>query len=290
MSMSAEQAENQPPTPPEPEPKRKLSLTMLFWGIFAVVILTGGSTLWFSRGDNMQPGNNLVDLTPTPTSSPTLLPTPVTPPAQSLFYDTFANNEHGWSLAGDSQGYRTLTGDTLTLVNRNPDTTFIESVPLNTNLSNYQISVDFTVNEGDARDGTGLYLRGDSNLDHDYRVDVNGNGTIDIVKEWLDDNLAQQETSLYYPHPVANLKPEGQQNTLTVIMLDSTIVVEINGLVQATVYDSSYATGQIALFARHGITSSGISVAFHRVEIDRLALPSDVLTPTPSVTPAGSNP
>jgi hypothetical protein len=290
MSMPTEQAENQPPTPPEADPKRKVSLAVLLWGIFAVVVLTGGSTLWFSRGEQTQPVGGLVNPTATPTTSSKGLPTPVTPPPQALFYDTFVNNDHGWSLAGDSQGYRTLTNGTLTLVNRNPGTTFIESVPLDSDLSNYQMSVDFTITSGDARDGTGLYLRGDSNLDHDYRVDVNGNGTLDIAKEWLDDDLAQQETSLYYPHLVPNLRPLGKQNTLTVIMLDSTIVVEINGLVQATVYDSSYATGQIALFARHGVTSGGISVAFHRVEIDRLAMPSDLLTPTPTATPADGNP
>jgi hypothetical protein len=156
----------------------------------------------------------------------------VTPPAQSFFYETFANNNHGWSLAGDSVQYRLLVNHSLILVNGNPGTTFVESVPTsNTNLSNYQVSVDFTIELGDKNDSTGLYLRGDSDLDHDYRVDVNGDGTIDVVKEWLDANLNQQTTTLFAPQQDHDLLPMGQSNTLTVIMLGNTLVVEVNSFV-----------------------------------------------------------
>jgi Domain of Unknown Function (DUF1080) len=293
MSTSTEQAENRPPVHPPAAPKKRISLAAIVCGGLAIIALVGGSLLWLLQG-SAKPAGKAVRATPTATatSTPTWAPTQTTPPADAIFYDTFANNYHGWSQIGDNVEYRLLTDNMLILVNKNPNTPLIESVPPNTPFSNYQISVDFSINQGDARDSTGLYLRGDSNLDHDYRVDVNGNGTIDIVKEWLDENLTQQTTTLYAPHRASYLKPLYQQNTLTVIMLDSTIVVEVNGFVLATVYDSSYTDGQIALFARHGKTSSGINVSFTRVEIDRLASPTDMLTPTPTptISPTAGNP
>lgn len=283
MSMSTEQAQNQPPTPP-PARKRPPGVVLACVAAIIIVVL-GGSLFWMVRSKSSTPG--VAKATPTATAMPTWEPTEVTPPALSIFYDTFANDSHGWSLGGNGGYYRILVNNTLILADTNPGTPIVEVVPTN-NLDNYVISTDFTINQGDANDGTGVYLRGDSTLDHDYRIDINGDNTIDIAKEFLDSNQSAQSTLLFPRQHASYLKPPGQQNTLMVIMLGPTITVEINNLVVATVDDASYTNGQIALFARHGSTSSGVTVSFSRVEIDRLASPFATPTPTPTLTPTAT--
>ncbi|GAC1565918.1 MAG: hypothetical protein NVS3B14_05340 [Ktedonobacteraceae bacterium] len=204
-------------------------------------------------------------LTPEPTFSTT--PSLVVP-TQAIFYDTFIDNSHNWELS-DLDGYiRVLSDGMLILADLNPQTTLVESLPNDILYDNFSITVDFTIAKGDANDSTGLYLRGDNNLDHDYRVDINGNNTFDIAKEYLDTNDVPQTTMLVGPQSSSALRPLGQENTLTVIMKGTQIVVLINQEVVSSVTDSDYAKGQIALFARHGSTSNGVVVSFSLVEIE----------------------
>jgi len=279
MSTSTEQ--EQTPASVPPERHKRPSRLVLVCLVTAVVILLGGSLfgiLW-KRG-NGTPGGAQATASPTPTATPTWMPTAVTPPPNSLFYDTFQNNSHGWSLASNDGYYRILVNNSLILANTNPNTPMIESVPTSTNLTDYMISVDFTINRGDAHDSVGLYLRGDSRLDHDYRIDINGNKTLDVAKEWIDPQATQpdQETMLRNPIRTSLLNPLGQQNTLSVTLLGPKLTIVLNNETLFTLIDSSYTSGQAALFVRHGSSSSGVNVSFSRVEIDSLA----TLTPTPA--------
>lgn len=205
-----------------------------------------------------------------------------------MFYDTFISNSHGWPLGSNGGYFRIMTNDALILSDTNPNTPLVEAVPTITNLDNYVVSTDFTINQGDANDGMGLYLRGDGTLDHDYRFDINGNNTFDVVKEYLDTNQSGQEVMLVPPTHSEYLRPPGHLNTLTVFMIGPSITVEINNIVVATANDAAYTNGQIALFARHGATSSGVTVSFTRFEIDRLASPFMTPVPTPTLTPTST--
>lgn len=279
INMPAEQAEHHPP-PPHDVPKN-ISATLLLCVAVIVFSLVGSSAFWLLRtGHNASGHTNKSIFSTTPASSPTGTPIEITPPAQSTFYDTFVDNRHGWSLSGTSGDVRMLTNARLILANTNTDSILIESVPTSTTLDDYVMSVDFTLNLGDAHDSTGLYLRGDSHLDHDYRIDINGNKTIDIVKEWLDNTQTPQSTFLMTPQVTHWLNPAGSSNTLTVFMIDQTITVLLNNIAITTVTDPSYVSGQVALFVRHGSSSKGAMYSFSRVEIDRLASPFATPTPT----------
>jgi hypothetical protein len=282
MSASTEQ-ENLPPT--APSARRRPPVMVLVCVALLIIALVGGSLFWLLRGA-LNRSTGLAKGTPTITATDTPIwsPTAVTPPPQSMFYDTFMNNGHGWSLTSDSTDFRLLVDNMLILANANPNTTLVESVPTNTNLGDYLVSMDFTINQGGRGDSTGLYLRGDSNLDHDYRVDINGDNTVDIAKEWLDTNQNPQATMLFAPQATHYLKPLGMQNTLTVIMIDQTITLLINNQALTTLSDVSYGNGQIALFVRHGTSTRGSIASFSRVEIDHLGSPFATPTPTPTVT------
>jgi hypothetical protein len=59
------------------------------------------------------------------------------------------------------------------------------------------------------------------------------------------------------------------QNTITVNLNGSQLQLLLNNVKVSTVNDSDYATGQVALFARAGGDSSGVTVTFSRVEVDK---------------------
>ncbi len=279
MNTPAEPVENRPSTPPQGW-KKKPVLVLVCLAV-AVLLLVGGSFSWLFLTDNHNPAratNNPV--LATATASPTWMPTEVTPPAASTFYDTFVNNKHGWSLSGTGGDLRILTNKRLILANMNPNTTLIESVPTSTTLDNYVMSVDFTLNLGDAHDSVGFYVRGDSHLDHDYRIEITGNKTVDIAKEWLDSTQTPQSTILVSPQATHLLNPPGKSNTLTVFLIDQTITVLLNNVALTTITDPTYTSGQVALFVHHAHSSRGAIYSFSRVEIDRLASP--FATPGPA--------
>ncbi|HVU70382.1 MAG TPA: hypothetical protein VHD63_24855, partial [Ktedonobacteraceae bacterium] len=267
MSTSTEQAPNHLP---ESSKKRKPILVLACVALI-VIVISGASMFWLTRSKGNPPAIHHPSASPTATMArPILTPNALTPSSLAMFYDAFAGNFNGWYLGSNGGYFRIMVNDSLILADTNPRTTMIESFPTLTNLDNYVVSVAFTINQGDGNDGTGLYLRGDSRLDHDYRIDVNGNNTVDIVKEYLDANQASQTTTLAPATHTAYLNPPGQSNTLTVLMIDQQIIVEINNIVVLTATDAAYTNGQVALFARHGATSKGVTVSITRVEIDRL--------------------
>jgi hypothetical protein len=277
MRMPMERAKK--PSSTTTHAKRKPTIVIACF-ISLVLVLVGASLFWALRTKSIQSATKAPVLA-TATAFPTWTPTPITPPAGSLFYDTFADNSHGWSVSGEAGYYRILVDNLLILADTHPDTFLVEPVPTeNLELKDYVVNVDFTINQGDQDDSTGIYLRGDSVLDHDYRVDINSNGTIDVVKEWLGAEQTPQTTLLVPPQASPFLRPPGKSNQLSVIMLGPTITVSINNVVVTMISDSSYASGQVALFAHAGtISTAGIVVSFTKVEIDELTSP--LLTPTP---------
>lgn len=285
MSTSTEQAPNHPLESPR---RGKPSRAVLAYVAAITIVIIGGSMFWLT-GSKSSSVVTHHQPTPTATSAPlTLTPNELTPSLLAIFYDTFPGNFRGWSLGSNGGYFRIMVNNSLILADTNPKSTLIESFPTITNLDNYVVSIDFTINQGDANDGTGLYLRGDGTLDHDYRIDVNGNNTLDIAKEYLDSQQASQTNILAPSVHSEYLKPPGYHNTLTVIMIGPEITVEINNIVALTTRDPAYTNGQIALFARHGATSSGVTVSFTRVEIDRLASQFMTPVPTPTLTPTTS--
>src|SRR3989441_1848651 len=125
----------------------------------------------------------------TPTPTPTVLSTP-----QPLFFDDFADKSKGWYL-GSASGYtRVIDNNTLTLADTN-HSILTESLPTNTTFGDFMVTVSFTLLQANQDDSMGLYLRGDSNLDYDYRIDIYGNNTYAISKEFLDASKSQQVRS-----------------------------------------------------------------------------------------------
>jgi hypothetical protein len=203
------------------------------------------------------------DRTSTPTQVPMLQGT-----VQPLFSDNFVNNKNGWSVVSvPGSGYtRTLQNNALTLADTEHNV-LIESVPTSSTFKNFSITTTFTLMQADKNDSVGLYIRGDSNLDHDYRVDIFGNDTYAISKETLNANNELEQTFLIHPSRTNALKSIGQRNVLTIAMQGPTMTAQINGKTVHTLSDTAYTHGQIALFVENGPTSNGVTAIFHSLVI-----------------------
>ena len=250
------------------QPKR-ITHIMLFALIVMLLLLSIGSFFFIQRssGKGSQLATNTE--TPTPTPSPTSIYLE-TPPAQSEFYDTFKNNALGWSVSSTAGYYRTIKPGELTLMNTNRGTTLVESLPTNTIFDNFTVIVDLTILKASLDDSVGIYIRGDSNLEHDYRIDLNGDGTFDIAKEYLDSRNNPRSVILAGPKSDSALNPQGEHNTITLTMNGSQLQLFINNMKVSVVTDSDYIAGQVALFAHLGEDSQDVTASFSRVEIDKL--------------------
>lgn len=237
--------------------------------VLLIVIILGASLFAYysSRGvgENGKP-TPIGAVRPSPTAT-LVIPTPT----QAVFYDTFRDNRNSWALSNQDGFLRQIVNGRLLLTNSNPLTTLVESLPNVTRYSDFTLTIAFTIEQGNADDAVGIYLRGDSTLDHDYRIDINGDHTFDIAKEYLDQQSMPQALMLDGPKHITMLHPNGQLNSIVVTAQGASISVQINNTQVSSVVDDDYASGQIAFFVRHGATSPAASMAVSSVEIDRLS-------------------
>ena len=250
-----------------PRPRRGLYVLLIATIITVLLVLSFGGFIFIQISKGKGPHSVTRTETPTPTPTPINM---VTPPPQSVFYETFINNDQGWSTLSTAGYYRSVEPGELMLTNTNPGTTLIESLPTNAIYDNFAVSIDLTILKAVGNDSAGVYIRGDSNLDHDYRIDLRGNNTIDIAKEYIDSNNRLHSIVLNGPYELSLLNHPGVKNTITVIMNGSQLQLFYNQVKVSTVNDSDYTVGQVALFAYASENSSGVRVSFTRVEIDKL--------------------
>ncbi|MBV9708166.1 MAG: hypothetical protein JO125_12240, partial [Chloroflexi bacterium] len=197
--------------------------------------------------------------------TPTLIPSPSATP-QALFEDSFTDNRKGWYL-NDASGYTRVLGKnglTLAVINHKELT---ESLPTNATFDDFVVTATFTLRRADENDSVGLYVRGDSNLDHDYRVEVFGDNRYAVSKQFLDSDNNVVSTFLAPPTYTALLKPLGQPNTIAVMMKGASLRLFINNRAVYSVTDTDYTSGQIALFVENGNSSDGVTATFSYVSV-----------------------
>ncbi len=199
--------------------------------------------------------------TPLPTATPDLSQTP-TP----LFDENFLDNSKGWALTNSPDFTRTLDGNQLVLAVTNHNI-LTETVPNNGAFGDCTVTISFTLLKADANDSVGVYVRGDGLLFHDYRIDIFGNNTVALSKEYLDADKKPQTLQFERTSRISALASIGKPNMLKIIMKGPYILLQINSVTIKTMVDSDYARGQIALFVNNGPTSNGATAAFSSVEI-----------------------
>ena len=233
---------------------RKRIVFTVFSLILLLVVVTGGIAVILNLNNK------------TSSSHAKQAPTSTTDTVEPLFIDHFSDNSKGWSV-GNVGGYTRAVNDNMLLLADTKHNVLVESVPTPRTFADFSITTTFTLLQADANDSVGLYVRGDSNLDHDYRIDIFGNAHYAISKETLNAKNDLDQTYLVRPTSSSILKPIGQKNTLTVTMQGSLMVMQMNGKTMRKLNDTGYTRGQIALFVSNGATSSGVKAAFHDLMI-----------------------
>lgn len=278
------------------ETHRSRQRRLLIWFAVAILVIVSCSALVMAkitanndRAHAQQsptvtgvPTKNAITPTPSVTASPSpsLTATPTT-----LFAEDFVNNSKQWAITNVPGLVRTMQNDQLVL-SVNGGRILTESIPSSTSFSDFTLIAEYTLNTAGNDDRVGLYVRGDSNLDHDYRIDILGDNTVTISKEYLDDTNQPQSVELARKSNVSAIHPLGHPNTLQVELNGPTLSVMINDKpVISSLYDADYSHGQIALFVNNSSNSTaGVTAYFSSIEIDSIPNPLPMPTPTPSVT------
>ncbi|TMD67781.1 MAG: hypothetical protein E6I91_06055 [Chloroflexi bacterium] len=248
--------------------KRKSVIVGLITAFLCLLLLVASGTIFFfiQQQAGKATGSNRQTVTPTATMTKIARSPTIPLVNRPLFFDNFADKSKGWSL-GSAPGYkRMIDNSTLRLANSSHKI-LTESLPTETIFTDFIVTVAFTIVKADKDDSVGLYVRGDSNLDHDYRIDIYGNNTYAISKELLNANKTPLVNTLVNPSSTSVLHPVGQQNILTVMMKGPLLVLLINTRVTSSVTDTDYTAGQIALFVQNSPTSSGVEASFKSIVV-----------------------
>ena len=243
--------------------KRRRYVIALVCVLLLLILSTGA--VWFVTRVNGTKG--IMQTTPTrPVPAAAYARATATALATPLFIDDFTNNKHGWSTDDVTGFTRSVQNNTLTLIDTN-HTVLVESLPTNVTFKNFSLTATFTLTQADEHDSIGLYLRGDSNLDHDYRINIYGNSTYAMSKESLDTQNNVVTTFLIPPTHTSFLNPIGQQNMINVTMNDIELTMQLNGHLVGSVTDADYKQGQIALFVSNSPASESTTATFSYIAI-----------------------
>lgn len=248
---------NQPP-----EGKRKPKIGLIVGVIVLLVVLIGGS---FGAYTYLKHHN-----TPT-TTAVTSTPT-ATPSVPPLFKDTFQNNNSGWDLTSEAEKFSVKVGGGTLVLEDDENRLLPELVPNPTNFSNFRLSVDAILSKGTQDNGYGVYIRAASNqnseLATDYRFEIYGDGTYDIFKGTVDANGNSTSNPMIKYNSNAAIQKAGSINHLTIVASGPSMTFIVNGKTVATVTDSSYTSGSIALFVSNVQgTTPGAAATFSNLYI-----------------------
>ncbi|MBX5457018.1 MAG: DUF1080 domain-containing protein [Thermogemmatispora sp.] len=240
-------------------------LVLVIGSILALVLVGSVLILILSLYSQPATSRNHVATSASPSPSPDVL-IQAHPAVTPLFSDSFANNSKGWDTTGGPGFSKTIANHALTMTDRN-HRILVAPLPVQQAFSDFQITVDMTLESGDSNDSMGIYMRGDDQLANDYRVDIFGDATYAISKEvtGLDGNTQVRILSGIFANKA--IKPLGQQNEVTVIIKGNHIVLGVNGHLIASVTDNSYTSGMIALFVSNGTSSPAATAAITSVAV-----------------------
>lgn len=179
-------------------------------------------------------------------------PAIVTPGITPLFHDTFQNNKANWALTAPTGAKVTLAGGKMILESDN-NKLYQEPFPGGKTYGDFRLDVDAGLTGGDAKNGYGVYVRGASAQNDPlglfYRFEVYGDGYFYIYKGSLDANGTLQVQSIAQSQQASNaVNLKGKMNHLTIIAQGSKLTWLINGTQVASLTDSSYKSGTMALF------------------------------------------
>jgi 3-keto-disaccharide hydrolase len=176
----------------------------------------------------------------------------VTPKETPLFADNFSNDAHGWNLQSSSGMYRVTLGKGVLGLQVERHNILWELLPGERTFSNFTLTVNADLIQGDQNNGYGVYIRGTSNRETDlatyYRFELYGDGSYAIFKGTSDShgNLIVTKMVNYTLNSAINRM--GEVNHIIIIANGAFLSFMLNGQLLSTLKDTSFSSGVIALF------------------------------------------
>jgi hypothetical protein len=174
------------------------------------------------------------------------------PKGTPLFSDSFSSNIFGWNLQSVEGHYAVTVGKNLLTIECDDQKLLWDLLPGEHNFTNFAVTFDATLSQGDQNNGYGIYLRGKSDATNDlakyYRFELYGDGSYAVFKGSTDSPGKLIDTRLYGYTGNMAINKQGKVNHVLVIANGSQFTFAVNGQIVQTVTDSSYAGGTLALF------------------------------------------
>ena len=176
-------------------------------------------------------------------------PVPQSPP---LFSDRFLDDANGWNLQSSPGNYTVTIGQGALTLEIEQHRLLWEMLPGERSYSDFILTVNAVLSQGDQNNGYGVYIRGTANQANDlatyYRFELYGDGSYAIFKGTPGPGGASTSTIIagYTLHPA--IQPQGKLNQLMIIARGTTMSFIVNGQLLKAISDQSYASGSVALF------------------------------------------
>jgi hypothetical protein len=237
--------------------------------VFVVVAVTGLHAA----------GISLATLAPRGAATPTVVY--ALPKVAPLFADTFVNDAFGWNLQSSPGSYQVTIGNGTLAIEVNKNKLLWEPLPGAISYSDFTLTVNAVLTQGDQNNGYGLYIRGTpgpgSDLDTYYRFELYGDASYAIFKGILDQNGGSLATKIVNYTLSSAIQKRGKLNHIMLIARGDALSFIVNGQLLKTFVDTSYASGAIALFASNlPGAPPGVQVQFSQLAL----YPRQVVNPS----------
>ena len=179
------------------------------------------------------------------------VPYPV-PASHPLFADSFLSDANGWNLQSSPGNYTVTLDQGVLTMEIEQHKLLWELVPGERSYSDFILTVNAVLSQGDQNDGYGVYIRGTANQASDlatyYRFELYGDGSYAIFKGTPGPGGGSTSTLIagYTLNPA--IQPQGKLNRLMIIARGAAMSFIVNGQLLKTISDQSYAGGSVALF------------------------------------------
>jgi len=246
-----------PSFPQVPQQKKGPNVGLIVGLSILLVVVIGGGLIW-AIGSKSSGGT-------------TSQITPVVSTSNAFFSDDFTDNSNGW-FVGAQGGYTITAGNgDLMMKETTPDRLLNEPFPLQPP-DDAVINVGFTLLSGGASDSMGIILRGNPSNNHHYGyfIEIYGDNSYGISRYHQDPSDATQgKTDFLLHRSTTALKPEGQQNQMSLMLKGSSIGLTLNGRLITTVSDvgNLFPSGRTYFFVSTDVQSSGVEGEINSISV-----------------------
>jgi len=174
-----------------------------------------------------------------------------TPQGTLLFSDNFLNDT-GWNLQSSPGNYAVSISNSALTMQINKNKLLWELLPGERSFSNFTLTVNAVLSQGDQNNGYGIYIRGTANSESDlatyYRFELYGDGSYAIFKGITDASGNPTDTKLVDYTLSPAIQKQGRVNHMMITAKGAALSFIVNGQLLKTITDHSYTSGSIALF------------------------------------------